>query len=157
MGLFAFVGIVFCIVNAVTAAPFTGWLFGGKQNEEPAATRPTIFDKVQQLGERVYERKREFLNGVNEKVSNLLWIPPLYTTTEDALTPPPHVYHGDPYKYTENMSDEDEIPNVEIYARSSFLSPEDLVYATTPPEQEKPAMVTYNINKNFNILGRIWA
>lgn len=61
----------------------------------------------------MYERKREFLNGVNEKVSNMLWIPPLYTTTEETITSKlPHIFQSDPQKYTE--MDSDEIQNVEI-------------------------------------------
>lgn len=153
MKLLLFSGILFFASSIVTAAPFTGWLFGGKQNNDATSIRPALLDKVQQFGEKVYERKREFLNGVNEKVSNFLWIPPLYTTTEDAVTPEqPHIFYQDPATETESY----ELANVEMYARSSFLSPDDLDDVIAPLENGKPA-VTYNIQKNFNILGRIWS
>lgn len=153
MNLLTFLAILFYASTIVAAAPFTGWLFGGKQqNNDVTTTRPALLEKVQQFRDQVYERKREFLNGVNEKVSNLLWIPPLYTTTEVATTSEqPHIFYQDPP--TEKESDE--LMNVEMYARSSFLSPDDLDDVIPPPENNKPT-VTYNIKESFNILGRIW-
>ncbi|EAT48656.1 AAEL000316-PA [Aedes aegypti] len=159
MNVVSLLGIISCVFSVTSAVPFSGWLLGGRQNEETTEARPNFMNKVQQLGERVYERKREFLNGINEKVSNILWIPPLYTTTETSIPPsePPYVFQSDPQKYTEMDSDEDDVQNVEIYARSSFLSPDDLVNIDAPPEPQNKPTITYNINKNFNILGRIWA
>nr|XP_029708828.1 uncharacterized protein LOC115255116 [Aedes albopictus] len=152
MNLILLLGTTFCVSPAIFAAPFSGWLFGGKQIEETTEARPNFFNKVQQLGERVYERKREFLNGVNEKVSNMLWIPPLYTTTEETITSKlPHIFQSDPQKYTE--MDSDEIQNVEIYARSSFLSPDDLVNVDAPSETTSKPI----INQKLNIFGRIWS
>ncbi|XP_052867110.1 uncharacterized protein LOC128273217 [Anopheles cruzii] len=40
-----------------------------------------LLGKVANLSHTVYEKKREFLNGVNEKVSRMLWVPPWSTTT----------------------------------------------------------------------------
>lgn len=81
----------------------------------------------------MYERKREFLNGINEKVSNILWIPPLYTTTETSIPPsePPYVFQSDPQKYTEMDSDEDDVQNVEIVSVSTitiFIQQPDVQY-----------------------------
>lgn len=38
------------------------------------------------LKQTVYEKKREFLNGINEKVSKMLWIPPWSTTEETPVS-----------------------------------------------------------------------
>uniref|UniRef100_A0A182NTP1 Uncharacterized protein n=1 Tax=Anopheles dirus TaxID=7168 RepID=A0A182NTP1_9DIPT len=43
-----------------------------------------LIGKVSTLKQTVYEKKRELLNGLNEKVSKMLWIPPYPSTTEEA-------------------------------------------------------------------------
>ncbi|XP_035783324.1 uncharacterized protein LOC118461735 [Anopheles albimanus] len=128
----------------------------------------SLLGKVTELKNAVYERKREFLNGVNERVSKLLWIPPLSsntTTTEPVpmadpteptegqqpslwwwqTTPKPLNTSTSPSPIASSSSaplvaslqddtdrlvftvadtDQLELPNVFMYARSSFI-PED--------------------------------
>uniref|UniRef100_A0A2M4C060 Putative secreted protein n=1 Tax=Anopheles marajoara TaxID=58244 RepID=A0A2M4C060_9DIPT len=127
----------------------------------------SLLGKVSNIKNAVYERKREFLNGVNERVSKLLWIPPLSSTTTESVpepvepteatagqqpslwwwqtTPKPLITStvpsmtgsssspplvvlqddtDDRLVFTVADTNELEIPNVSMYARSSFI-PED--------------------------------
>ncbi|XP_053673840.1 uncharacterized protein LOC128724102 [Anopheles nili] len=42
-----------------------------------------LLGKVANFKQTVYEKKRELLNGINEKVSKMLWIPPFPSTTTE--------------------------------------------------------------------------
>uniref|UniRef100_A0A182MNL1 Uncharacterized protein n=1 Tax=Anopheles culicifacies TaxID=139723 RepID=A0A182MNL1_9DIPT len=122
--------------------------------------------KVSTIKQTVYEKKREFLNGINEKVSKMLWIPPWPSTTTEEV-PTIVVPQHDPVPETPSIwwwqtteqpntiasvisttlsppttstvrysSDDDrlvftvadtnelELPNVSMYARSSFIPQE---------------------------------
>uniref|UniRef100_A0A182P4T2 Uncharacterized protein n=1 Tax=Anopheles epiroticus TaxID=199890 RepID=A0A182P4T2_9DIPT len=131
--------------------------------------------KVATLKQNVYEKKREFLNGINERVSKMLWIPPWSTTTTEETpvsalpqhdpvpenpsiwwwqttekpttstitidlptympilsttsspsTPPTmrNPSGNDRLVFTGADTNELELPNVYMYARSSFIPPE---------------------------------
>ncbi|XP_058450503.1 uncharacterized protein LOC131429968 [Malaya genurostris] len=142
-----------CLIAAGFAIPFTDWKLGGQTNFGGGI----LLNKLQDIGEKVYDRKREFLNGINEKVSNLLWIPPLKTTTEaptatpvdlyPALYPYPPVQENDQLIFTSDDKD-DYTPNLVIYARSSFLSPDDLIEVSTPTARE----TRVNVINNFSLI-----
>ncbi|XP_053695664.1 uncharacterized protein LOC128743164 [Sabethes cyaneus] len=154
-----------CLFVTCTGVPFINWKIGD-QNSNGG---PTIFNKLQDFGEKVYEGKRNFLNGINEKVSNLLWIPPLSTTTELIATStrttttttttnapvkiPQHVPYEEDERliFSSNDNDADHYTlNLAIYARSSFLSPEEF-------NQEHSltafgSTLAVKVNNNFSLL-----
>ncbi|XP_058059288.1 uncharacterized protein LOC131210105 [Anopheles bellator] len=150
-------GLLAIGVGEVYSSPVLGgW---GKQDGSG------LLGKVANLSHTVYERKREFLNGVNEKVSRMLWIPPWTTTTTarplatttteaprevpNADTPniwwwqtsakPPKsstepviqsttskvLFDEDRLMFTVADTNQLELPNVSMYARSVFI-PEEL-------------------------------
>uniref|UniRef100_A0A2M4CIG2 Putative conserved secreted protein n=1 Tax=Anopheles darlingi TaxID=43151 RepID=A0A2M4CIG2_ANODA len=139
--------------------------FGSPILDWPKKDGDSLLGKVSNIKNAVYERKREFLNGVNERVSKLLWIPPLSSTTTESVpvvapteataeqqpslwwwqtTPKPLATSTAPsvigssseaplvvlqddtdrLVFTVADTDELELPNVSMYARSSFI-PED--------------------------------
>ncbi|XP_055543982.1 uncharacterized protein LOC129729444 [Wyeomyia smithii] len=140
-----------------SAAPFINWKIDGANNNGGT----TILNKLQNIGEKVYENKRNFLNGINEKVSNLLWIPPLSSTTETIPTTtiklPVEVHQQAPLQEddrlifsNDNDSDENYTLNLAIYARSSFLSPDDF-----NPEKSLAAIgpsLTKTVNNNIGLI-----
>uniref|UniRef100_A0A2M3ZEF2 Putative secreted peptide n=1 Tax=Anopheles braziliensis TaxID=58242 RepID=A0A2M3ZEF2_9DIPT len=148
--------VVLTIGDASFGSPILDW---AKKDGD------SLLGKVSNIKNAVYERKREFLNGVNERVSKLLWIPPLSSTTtesvpvvepteptagqqpslwwwqttpkplpisttpsviESSSTAPLVVLQDDADRLVFTVADTDELqlPNVSMYARSSFI-PED--------------------------------
>ncbi|XP_055640498.1 uncharacterized protein LOC129777930 [Toxorhynchites rutilus septentrionalis] len=120
----------------VGAAPFTGWL-GGQNNVGGG-----LLGKVHQFSEKVYERKREFFMGINEKVSNMLWI--TTSTTTEMSKPKKDTQFDSEDRLSSTTSDDDE-PYLAIYARSSFLSPDDLIERS--PQTQFTSKDTPNVNK----------
>ncbi|XP_055594450.1 uncharacterized protein LOC129745409 [Uranotaenia lowii] len=140
-------------VSTVNAAPLLGLgnVIGGGTGSGGG-----LLNKVQEFGERVYEKKRDFLNGINEKVSNILWIPPLPTKVSREEVEHfnlPAAQDHDRLIFSDTGSDEGYTePNLEIYARSSFLSPEDLE-DRNGPQQTRPN-VSVNVKNSFSLFGK---
>ncbi|XP_050081957.1 uncharacterized protein LOC126569118 [Anopheles aquasalis] len=151
-----FVVVLLTIGDAAFGSPILEW---AKKDGD------SLLGKVSNIKSAVYERKREFLNGVNERVSKLLWIPPLSSTTTTTTesvpmvdpiesttgqqpslwwwqtTPKPLISSTVPSTigstpsaplvvlqddtdrlvFTVADTDELELPNVFMYARSSFI------------------------------------
>ncbi|XP_041778938.1 uncharacterized protein LOC121597328 [Anopheles merus] len=72
--------VVILYLGCSTGSPLLDW---GKQDGS------SLLGKVSTLKQTVYEKKREFLNGINEKVSKMLWIPPWSTTEETPVSAQP--------------------------------------------------------------------
>ncbi|XP_052897953.1 uncharacterized protein LOC128304765 [Anopheles moucheti] len=64
--------VVIVLLGSITGSPLLDW---GKKDGD------SLLGKVATIKQTVYEKKREFLNGVNEKVSKMLWIPPWPSST----------------------------------------------------------------------------
>lgn len=149
------------LVISVSAAPFVNLKLGG----ENGIGSGLILSKVKDFGEKVYESKRNFLNGINEKVSNMLWIPPLPSTTTtyiDSLefVPTERFNHDPPVNTHEQLifssdvkTESYEEPYLAIYARSSFLSPDDLISNGLMSPTEK-SRGTVNVSNYFNLFGK---
>ncbi|XP_050079170.1 uncharacterized protein LOC126566012 [Anopheles maculipalpis] len=168
------IAVAIVLLGCSTGSPLFDW---GKKQDDGGG----LLNKVSTIKQTVYEKKREFLNGVNEKVSKLLWIPPWpSSTTEQApdsdsslhhdpvpenpsiwwwqttelpatsthqsatepsttqamiisSTHPPRAsstvrnpWHADRLVFTVADTNELELPNVSMYARSSFI-PQELM------------------------------
>ncbi|XP_049287912.1 uncharacterized protein LOC125766212 [Anopheles funestus] len=68
--------VVFVALGCSTGSPLLNW---GKKDGD------SLLSKVSTIKQTVYEKKREFLNGVNEKVSKMLWIPPWPSSTTEEI------------------------------------------------------------------------
>uniref|UniRef100_A0A182JQ79 Uncharacterized protein n=1 Tax=Anopheles christyi TaxID=43041 RepID=A0A182JQ79_9DIPT len=78
--------VVIIYLGCSEGSPLLDW---GKQDGG------SLIGKVSTLKQTVYEKKREFLNGINEKVSKMLWIPPWPSSTTEG-TPASAVPQHDP-------------------------------------------------------------
>uniref|UniRef100_A0A1Q3G576 Putative conserved secreted protein n=1 Tax=Culex tarsalis TaxID=7177 RepID=A0A1Q3G576_CULTA len=149
MGPLKVLGVII-LMGSVGASPFVNLKLGGGTGLGSGV----LMNKVKEIGEKVYESKREFINGVNEKISNLLWIPPLPSaTTETPTTEKQSEWiveeRNDKLVFPSNDElDDYETPNLAIYARSSFLSPDDLVDSRDKPN------VAISVKNNFNLFGK---
>lgn len=85
--------VVIVLLDCSTGSPLLDW---GKKDGEG------LLGKVSTIKQTVYEKKREFLNGINEKVSKMLWIPPWSTTTTEE-TPANVSPQYDPLPETPNI------------------------------------------------------
>uniref|UniRef100_A0AAG5DUX1 Uncharacterized protein n=1 Tax=Anopheles atroparvus TaxID=41427 RepID=A0AAG5DUX1_ANOAO len=66
--------VVALVIAGSSGSPILDW---GKKDGN------SLLDKVTSIKQTVYEKKREFINGINEKVSRALWIPPWTSTTTE--------------------------------------------------------------------------
>uniref|UniRef100_A0A182T3T5 Uncharacterized protein n=1 Tax=Anopheles maculatus TaxID=74869 RepID=A0A182T3T5_9DIPT len=160
--------VVIVLLGCCTASPLFDW---GKKQDDGG-----FLNKVSTIKQTVYEKKREFLNGVNEKVSKMLWIPPwpsstteetpisdlapqhdpapenpsiwwwqtteqpssssatsvtvpsttqaMIVTSSTSSTTAKNPWDGDRLVFTVADTNELELPNVSMYARSSFIPQE---------------------------------
>uniref|UniRef100_A0A8D8B201 (northern house mosquito) hypothetical protein n=1 Tax=Culex pipiens TaxID=7175 RepID=A0A8D8B201_CULPI len=149
MRSFTVFGVIILMVF-VNASPFVNLKLGSGNGLGSGL----LLNKVKEIGEKVYESKREFINGVNEKISNMLWIPPLPSaTTEIPTTEKQSEWiveeRNDKLVFPSNDElDDYETPNLAIYARSSFMSPDDLVDPKDRPN------VAISVKNNFNLFGK---
>ncbi|XP_053666035.1 uncharacterized protein LOC128715178 [Anopheles marshallii] len=85
--------VVTVLLGFVTGSPLLDW---GKKDGD------SLLGKVATIKQTVYEKKREFLNGVNEKVSKMLWIPPWPSSTTE-VTPVSGLPQHDPVPETPSI------------------------------------------------------
>lgn len=79
--------VVTVTIAGATSSPILDW---GKKDGN------SLLDKVTSIKQTVFEKKREFINGINEKVSRALWIPPWPTSTTTEETPVADLVQYDP-------------------------------------------------------------